>query len=81
MSRPAGDFELAGRTRIWGLPVMRLFCRAERQALTAAPAPSPQVNLTVVHVQAGAALLFGGVGPDPRVIQAILQPRAAITEK
>lgn len=74
----AEEFELAGRTRIWGLPVMRLFYRAGQQALTAAPAAPPAVNLTVIHVQAGAVLSVGGVGVGPSVVQAILQ-RDAIT--
>jgi hypothetical protein len=57
---------------------MRLFCRVELQALTAAPSQVPQVSLTVIHVQAGAVLSIGGVVLDPRITQAI-PPRDAIT--
>ena len=38
--------------------------------------PAPQVNFTVVHVQAGALVNFGGI--DPRLIP-VPQQRAAIS--
>jgi hypothetical protein len=44
---------------------------------TATALPAPQVNFTVVHVQAGALVNFGGI--DPRLIPAVPQQRAAIS--
>ena len=49
----------------------------EPEALTAVAAIAPQVSLTVVHVQAGALVNFGGI--DPRLIPAVPQQRAAIS--
>ena len=49
----------------------------EPEALTAVAAIAPQVSLTVVHVQAGALVNFGGI--DPRLIPAAPQQRAAIS--
>ena len=60
--------------RIWGLPVVLEWRSAEPEA----PAPTVATVVHVVHHYLPAPV--GGVGPDPRVIEAILQPRAAITE-
>jgi hypothetical protein len=50
----------------------------EPEAVTAIAFPaSPQVSLTVIHVQAGALVNFGGI--DPRLIPAVPQQRAAIS--
>jgi hypothetical protein len=76
MSRPRRDRAAA---RKWGLSVIWLCREAEQAALTAAPGPAPQVNLTVIHVQAGAVLSIGGVILDPRVTPAIPR-RDAITD-
>jgi hypothetical protein len=62
------------RRRIWGLPVVLQWGCAEPE--TAVPAAATVVH--VVHHYAPAGV--GGIGPDPRVVQAILQPQAAITE-
>ena len=57
--------------RIWGLPVVLEW----RSAGPETPAPAVTAVVHVVHHYPG----VGGIGPDPRVIEAILQPRAAIT--
>lgn len=44
------------------------------------PPPPPQVSLTVIHVAAGAFLNVGGLICDPRLIPAVSQQRAAVTE-
>jgi hypothetical protein len=56
MRRSTPDYEVRGRVRIWGLPVMRLFCRVEQQALAASASQAPQVSLTVIHYHSGAHL-------------------------
>ena len=61
------------KRRIWGLPVVLQWDRAEPQA--AVPATATVVHVVHHYLPAG----VGGIGPDPRVIQAILQPRAAVT--
>ena len=76
MSRPRRDRAAA---RKWGLSVAWLWTAAEQPALTAASSRAPQVNLTVIHVQAGAVLSTGGVILNPRVTPAIPQ-RDAITD-
>ena len=61
------------KRRIWGLPTILQWPCAEPE--TAAPAVTAVVQVVhVVHHYPSA----GGIGPDPSVIQAILQPRAAI---
>jgi hypothetical protein len=78
VKRPRGDYKVAARDRVWGLPVMRLWRCGEQQAIAAAPRRAPQVNLTVIHVEAGAYLNVGGVFIDPRL--AVPQQQAAVTE-
>jgi hypothetical protein len=51
----------------------------EPEPLQAVAAPAPLVNLTVI-VQSGAVLSIGGAVIDPRLIPAVPQTRAAITE-
>ena len=52
----------------------------EDEPLQAVAASGPQVNLTVIHVAAGAFLNVGGLIYDPRLIPAAPQQRAAVTE-
>jgi hypothetical protein len=52
---------------------MRLFASAEQQSLTAAPSRAPQVNLTVIHVEAGAHLSVVGAFVEPHSAPAIPQ--------
>jgi hypothetical protein len=75
VSRPRRDHAAA---RKWGLSVAWLWAAAEQPALTAAAAPAPQVNLTVIHVEAGAYLNVGGPMYAPRTL-AVPQQREAIT--
>jgi hypothetical protein len=65
--------------RMWGLRVCWFFRYTQPEPLTAVAIPVQQVNLTVIHVQAGAVLSVGGVILDPRITRAIPQ-RDAITE-
>ena len=76
MSRPKREHAAA---RKWGLSVIWLCREADQAALTAAQSPAPQVNLTVIRVEAGAVLTVGGVIPAPRITPAIPQ-RDAVTE-
>jgi hypothetical protein len=76
VSRPRRDHAAA---RKWGLSVAWLWAAAEQPALTAEPSRAPQVNLTVIQVEAGAYLNVGGLIYDPRLIPAVPQQRAAIT--
>jgi hypothetical protein len=78
VSRPRRDHATA---RKWGLSVIWLWDWAEQPALTAAPSPAPQLNLTVIHVEAGAVLGVGGVILDPRITPAIPQRDAITTEE
>jgi hypothetical protein len=55
-----------------------LWAAAEQPALAAEPSRAPQVNLTVIHVEAGAYLNVGGLMYGPRTL-AVPQQRAAIT--
>jgi hypothetical protein len=64
--------------RRWGVGVVWDAADPEPEAVTAIAFPaSPQVSLTVIHVQAGALVNFGGI--DPRLIPAVPQQRAAIS--
>lgn len=76
MSRPRRDHAAA---RKWGLSVIWLWAGAEQPALTAAPSQAPQVNLTVVHVGAGAQLVIGGAVFSPGIIPALQQRAVAST--
>ena len=63
------------KRRIWGLPVVLEWRSAEPEA----PEPVTATVLHVVHHYLPAPAV-GGIGAGPHVIEAILQPRAAITE-
>jgi hypothetical protein len=62
------------RRLAWGLAVM---WDAEFGPQAAVPAAPAVVHVVHHYLPAG----VGGVGPDPRVIEAILQPRAAIASE
>jgi len=63
--------------RRWGLGVIWDAADPDPEPLQAVATGAPQVSLTVVHVQAGALVNFGGI--DPRLIPAVPQQRAAIS--
>lgn len=82
MKPRAEDYaETAAPARKWGLPLVRFWGvqRPTCEALLAGRSQAPQVNLTVIHVQAGAVLSVGGVIFGPRTIPAPPHRRDAIT--
>lgn len=68
------------RWRWAGLGVVWDAANPDPEPLQAVVTPAPQVNLTVIHVAAGAFLNVGGLMIDPRAIPAAPHQQAASTE-